>query len=259
VADQAAEGGDVSLGRIFSRAFGVMGHNPLVVFGIAFLFGALPKLLLLQLLNMTMPRPSGANYMGSVFVVGIVGGVVGLALSALVQGSLVKATLAEEEGSKASFAECVKIGLRHALPLIAVGLLTGAGVILGMLLLVVPGFILMLMWAVAAPVVVAENAGVIGALSRSRELTKGARWNILGLFLVLAVITLAISGLNQFILASFVRSLTQTSFFTISSISTIIIGMFTSAISATFQTSLFVDLRSWKGGHPTQTLDAIFA
>jgi hypothetical protein len=48
VADQAAEGGDVSLGRIFSRAFGVMGHNPLVVFGIAFLFGALPKLLLLQ-------------------------------------------------------------------------------------------------------------------------------------------------------------------------------------------------------------------
>jgi uncharacterized membrane protein len=259
VADQIADRGDVSLGRIFSRAFGVMGHNPLVIFGIAFLFGALPQMIVSGLLATAMPPAADADYMRGVFVVGIIGGIVGLALSALVQGAIAKATLAEDEGRKASFGECVTIGLRYALPLILVGLLTGLGVMLGMLLLVVPGIILMLMWAVAAPVVVAEKAGVIEAMSRSRTLTKGARWKIFGLFLVLLVIAIAISGLNQFALSSGLGSRTPAGFLASFSIVNIVISMITTAVWATFQTSLYVDLRNWKDGPQTQTLDAIFA
>jgi uncharacterized membrane protein len=258
VVDQIANQGDVSLGRIFSRAFGVMGHNPLVIFGIAFLFGALPQMIVSGILATAMPPAADADYMRGVFVVGIIGGIVGLALSALVQGAIAKATLAEDEGRKASFGECVTIGLRYALPLILVGLLTGLGVMLGMLLLVVPGIILMLMWAVAAPVVVAEKAGVTEAMSRSRELTKGARWKIFGLFLVLLVIAFAISGVNEFILGG-AASRTQTGLLASFSIVGLIIGMITTAVWATFQTSLYVELRNWKDGPQTQALDAIFA
>jgi uncharacterized membrane protein len=258
VADQATEGGDVSLGRIFSRAFGVMGHNPLVIFGIAFLFGALPQAIASALLATTMPSVADTGYMRAAVVIGLIGGVIGIALSALVQGAIAKATLAEDEGRKANFGECVTIGLRYALPLILIGILTGLGVMLGMLLLLVPGIILMLMWAVAAPVIVAEKAGVIEAMSRSRALTKGARWKIFGLFLVLVAIALLISLANNFILGGAARS-PQPSFVASFSIIAIIIGMITTAVWATFQTSLYVELRNWKDGPQTQTLDAIFA
>jgi uncharacterized membrane protein len=236
-----------------------MGHNPLVVFGIAFLLGALPQMIITGLLATTMPQPANANYMRAVFVVGGIGAIVGLALGALVQGALAKATLAEDEGRQASFGECVAIGLRHALPLILVGILTGLGVMLGMFLLIVPGIILMLMWAVAAPVIVAEKAGVIQAMSRSRELTKGARWKIFGLFLVLLALALLISGVNQFILGGTSRSGLQAGFLASLSIVGIIISMITTAVWATFQTSLYVELRNWKDGPQTLTLDAIFA
>ncbi len=44
MATSISEAGDrmVSIGRIFSRAFGTMGSNPVTVFGISFLFGAVP-------------------------------------------------------------------------------------------------------------------------------------------------------------------------------------------------------------------------
>jgi MFS family permease len=259
VADQTVDGRDVSLGRIFSRAFGVMGHNPLVIFGIAFLFGALPQMIVSALLATAMPPIGGAGYMTGVVTIGIIGGVVGIALSALVQGAIAKATLAEDEGRKAEFGECVAIGLRYALPLILMGILTGLGVMLGMFLLLVPGIILMLMWAVAAPVIVAEKAGVIEAMSRSRDLTKGARWKIVGLFLVLLAIALLISLVNQFVLGGAGRVGQQASFMAGFSIIGILIGMITTAVWATFQTSLYVELRNAKDGPQTLTLDAIFA
>ena len=39
-------GDSVSVGRVFSRGFGVIADNPATVIGIAFLFGALPSLVL---------------------------------------------------------------------------------------------------------------------------------------------------------------------------------------------------------------------
>src|SRR3546814_8344703 len=43
------------------------------------------------------------------------------------------------------------------------------------------------MWAVVAPALVEERTGVFGAFGRSRELTKGARWKVFGLELILLV------------------------------------------------------------------------
>src|SRR3546814_19979116 len=43
------------------------------------------------------------------------------------------------------------------------------------------------MWAVVAPALVEERTGVFGAFGRRRELTKGARWKVFGLELILLV------------------------------------------------------------------------
>lgn len=77
---------------------------------------------------------------------------------------------------------------RRALPKIApvaaVILLGGLAAAAGTLLLVVPGIVLWLMFWVAVPAAVVEG-GVVSALRRSHELTRGHKWTILGLAIVL--------------------------------------------------------------------------
>ena len=58
---------------------------------------------------------------------------------------------------------------------------------IGFALLVIPGIILLLMLWVYVPAIVIEKKGVGGAFGRSRELTKGRRWAILGLFIVVGI------------------------------------------------------------------------
>jgi uncharacterized membrane protein len=62
--------------------------------------------------------------------------------------------------------------------------------ILGLILLIVPGLILYTMWLVAVAACVVEQTGPWRSLRRSQELTKGHRWKIFGLFLVLLLLSL---------------------------------------------------------------------
>jgi hypothetical protein len=72
--------------------------------------------------------------------------------------------------------------------LILVGIVAGAGIVVGFLLLIVPGLILITVWSVAAPVVVLERPPGLGALGRSRELVRGSGWQVFGVILVLGVL-----------------------------------------------------------------------
>lgn len=70
-------------------------------------------------------------------------------------------------------------------PLIWVSLLVGAGVAAGLILLIIPGLILLTIWAVVQPVTVVESPGVFKSLSRSSELVRG---NGLRVFLFLLLL-----------------------------------------------------------------------
>jgi ABC-type multidrug transport system fused ATPase/permease subunit len=81
--------------------------------------------------------------------------------------------------------------LRAATPvlgqLILVGIVAGIGIVIGFILIIVPGLILITIWSVAAPVVVLEHPGVFAALGRSRELVRGNGWQVFGVILVLYI------------------------------------------------------------------------
>ena len=83
------------------------------------------------------------------------------------------------------------------LPILGVTLLTSLGLVLGYLLLLVPGIMLHCAWMVAVPALVAEPAGVTAALGRSRRLTAGHRWPIFGLALLYGVAVLLGVGLGS--------------------------------------------------------------
>lgn len=71
--------------------------------------------------------------------------------------------------------------------LILVGIVAGIGIAIGFVLIVVPGLILITIWSVAAPVVVLERPGGLGALGRSRELVRGNGWQVFGVIVVLVI------------------------------------------------------------------------
>ncbi|MGZ5791150.1 MAG: YciC family protein, partial [Croceibacterium sp.] len=259
------ESGDsVSVGRVFSRGFGVIASNPATVFGIAFLFGGLPSLVL----NLIQRRMT-AGTLDSYQMIGSVGlafasALVALVLQALVQGSLVRATLAYARGERATFGECIRSGLAVILPLIGLALLMGLGIGIGFVFFLVPGFMLLVMWSVASPAMVAERPGVFGALRRSRYLTKGARWKVFGvealILLAYYVFMLAFGAATLSVSGTDLSTAVTTTGLSLSwVILTVISSTIVNTVWSTVQTSLYVELRNWKEGLPEQTLEEIFA
>jgi hypothetical protein len=86
--------------------------------------------------------------------------------------------------------EMLKVGLRRIWMVLPVAVVAQAAVLLGLVVLVVPGLALVAGLWVAVPAAVAERwKGTSDALSRSWELTKGRRWNVLAV----ALVTLAVA------------------------------------------------------------------
>jgi hypothetical protein len=62
-------------------------------------------------------------------------------------------------------------------------------------LLIIPGIILGTIWYVIIPVTVVERPGIFAAFGRSAELTRGNRWRVFGISLVVGVIVWVINML----------------------------------------------------------------
>lgn len=253
---------DVSVGRVFQRAVDAVRINPVVIIGLGLLVGAIPSLLL-SILSVSLGLGVGATpasfsltrIFGFLFfyVVTVV------VVSSFVQAAITRATVSASEGRKASFGECLSAAVRVLLPLIAMAILAGLAMMVGVLFFIIPGIILFLMWSVASPAMVIERGGIIGSLSRSAELTKGSRWKILGMFLVLIIaywllsVVIGVVGLTEYRPAS-AAGLTIANL-----IGSIILGTAFNTAAGAMWPSLYVELRHAKEGTSIQSLEQVFA
>lgn len=76
-----------------------------------------------------------------------------------------------------------------------VSCISGMGIICGLALLIVPGVLLIVRWAIALPAMMAEDLSLLESLGRSRDLTQGNRWPIFGLQLLMWIPTALLIGL----------------------------------------------------------------
>ncbi len=151
-------------------------------------------------------------------VVSILGGIVGqhsvgllllvavvtFAVAILYQGMVVSLVHDVQDGRRDSSVGELFNSVGPVLgPLIGASILYGFAVGIGFFLLIVPGCILLTIWAVIAPVIVIEKRGVTASFGRSRELVKGFGWPVFGTVIVATLIT----AIASFILTGIAESI----------------------------------------------------
>lgn len=255
----------MSIGRVFQRAMAAISLNPVVILSLALLVGALPGIIInYGFVQLGVGAPRAALATGTIsplqfMSATLLSSVVMLVVSALVQGALTRATVSANEGKRATFGESLSAGFRVILPLIGLSILWALGVGLGFILLIVPGIILLMMWAVAVPALVVERQGVFAAFSRSVELTKGSRWKIFGLSLVLLVIYWLLSVIVGIVGLGMYSPQNPAGFTVANMIGSIIVGTIFNMLWGTIQPSLYAELRYSKEGDSMENLAEVFA
>src|SRR3954463_7547273 len=173
----------LDVGRVMQQTFAVIGRNFAVFALLAVCFAGIPSLLAgLARLGFVQEKASNAA-----FVMGIAVAFVQFMGTYVLQGALTHGTIADLNGRKASFTACLATGLRYALPLLGLGIVTVIALAFGFLLLIFPAVMLMCAWSVSVPALVTDRRGIFGSLGRSAQLTRGHRWPIFGLLLLFAV------------------------------------------------------------------------
>jgi hypothetical protein len=179
----------LSVSELLDRTFTFYRNHFVLFLGIAALPNLLPLVLSLALI---VARPSSLNFV-FLIVSTILTGFMYFVMAALSQGATIIAVSRIQLDQPASIGESFS-AIRHRLGgLVLLSLNVGIRVGLGCLLLLVPGIILGLMYALAVPVFVLEERGGSASLSRSSQLTKGHRGRIFLIYFLLIVLAVIIS------------------------------------------------------------------
>ncbi len=126
----------------------------------------------------------------------------GLATAVMVfveMGALTYGAIQHLAGRKVSVGALLGAGFRRLWPVFLVGVACWLLIMLGTILFVVPGVILFCAVVAAIPAVVAEGKGPIDAVRRSFALTKGRRFSIFVVSLVMGIVAWIASAIVGFL------------------------------------------------------------
>ena len=182
---------------------------------------------------------------------GLVTWILSIVLSPIVTGTITFGVIQQLRGRHASVGRCVSVGFSRLLPVLAVALLVGLVTGLGFVLLVIPGLWFACRLWVSIPVAVVERAGIMGALNRSDELTKGSRWRILGVLLLIVLVQIGFGIVIGIVIA-------VTDSLVVMSVAIAIIGTFGAAWTASAQAVSYYTLRSMKEMINVEEIASVF-
>ncbi|MGD8401199.1 MAG: hypothetical protein PVH64_09755 [Bacillota bacterium] len=183
-----------SFGETIGKAFNLYFNNFMILVLISLLC-QMPVVFMFQfagLLNLSQGlQPDWPAFLIKMALFGLTGLVVWAFLTAIVINLVAKKFL---EASSGSIAHQTASGLSLILPVAGLSILVGLFTWLWTMLFVIPGIIAWLSYSVASAVLVIERQTIRQSIRRSKFLTKGKRWGIFGLLIVMGII---ISLINQ--------------------------------------------------------------
>ncbi len=241
----------IDVGKVVSRSFEVIGRNVGPYLGVALLLGGLPALLVEYALPKAAETGDPLAMVLSPFFWGAI--LFSWLCGSVLQAALVRSSILDLGGRPADVGGSLSTALALLLPLIGLSLLTSIILMVGFILLIIPGIIFYVIFSVAVPVLVEERAGVIGSLERSVALTRGSRWQVLGVLAIFVLFYMAVSMVLG-VLGAIAGSESMAGQMIVSTLS----GIAVSLVLASFLASLYVELRTVKEGATTEGLAAIF-
>lgn len=169
---------NIDVGDVIGRAFAIYKDNFAIL-----LLAALLVFAVTALATVLLPG-----------VLSIIALVISVILATFYQGMVVELVRDVQDGRRDhTLGELFKSVSPVAAPLFIVAVLAGLGIGIGFILIIIPGLILMTIWAVVAPVVVLENPGVMKTFGRSRELVRDNGWRVFGVIVLVVLITIVFS------------------------------------------------------------------
>jgi uncharacterized membrane protein len=169
--------GEFRIGQVFSQSAIVLSRHFLLFFAVAVVAG-LPRVLL-----ETGGTDIGTEAIGKL----LIGVFLSIILNTLAQAVLVYGAFQDMRGRPVNLGDCLRVGLGRFFPIIGLAICMSIGLMIGFILLFIPGIILAVMWFVSTPACVVEQLGPLASMGRSSELTKGHRWKIFGMVILVVI------------------------------------------------------------------------
>lgn len=207
---------ELTIGEIISQTFALYSEKftqyliPFLIAGAitGILTMAISAIIIIPATSAPTARPEEIvawlpGYLAAVLALAIVTGVIGWIISQITQGISVKFTADTLEKGQANLQTSFNYTLTKLLSLLAVSIVTGILIVVGLIAFVVPGIILAIMFSVAVPTIMIENKGALESLSRSRLLVSHRWLKTFGLLILLYIIIGIVSVLVSVISTPF--------------------------------------------------------
>lgn len=175
----------LNVARVLRDGIGVFRRRGLALMAIALVLNSLPELLAGQLLIKL--QVTNGWYLFANATLGLTTGLVA-------EVAMIRVAMGQLAGERLSIGRSLLQSLRLWPAAFGIALLVRAALLLGLLFLIVPGLIVIVTCFVVLPYRIVNGPGVMDAIKGSTELSKGSRWAISGLVLVVWFGVLAAYG-----------------------------------------------------------------
>ncbi len=231
---------NMQTGLMLSRTFSVWGKN-IGPFSLLALVISIPNYLWERYVA-SDPDPG--------LVVGIAGAMLNWIVPMLVAATICHAVFQQLAGRPGGIGESIQVMLTRLPNVLGTSVVAALVTAAGYAALIIPGIIIGLMLFVAIPAAVVEKPGVLGALNRSAELTKGNRLAIFVLTILVGVLVMIPSVALALVFDADGIAFT---------VAVALLGALVSSFSAVLQTVVYHDLRAGREGLDVQELADVFA
>jgi hypothetical protein len=243
--DIAMEAGTFRLADVFSKTFAIYGRR-FVPFIVLTIIASMPNYVAILAIGIPTSPENAASFGWARAALTLLE----FATKSFVGGAVIYGVVQDLRGRTFSVGDSLRIALNRFLPLLGVTICAVLAIFLGTILLIVPGLILACMFFVATPACVAEQTSVFESLSRSRFLTKGYRWQVFGMFLLLIVMGMVIGAIAGLVAA--------TAGYIGVVIFTQALGVFLSSFNGVLVSVFYYELRVAKEGVDIEKIASVF-
>lgn len=241
------------IGRVFTQTFAVIGRNWAALAPISLCLAVVP-IVLIERAHVWLGNPSDpiARF-GQIL---LLDSVLCVAATAPFYAAVSLLTASDLERKPMDFGRLLVRTLAVSPVVIVTYVISVLAMTAGMLLLVIPGIIILLAWNVALPAAAVEGCGPFQALGRSTALTRGSRWAIFAVILVVGIP----GGIIGYLGAHFLKSAGPDGYHTWPMTEfKAALAFFTYPFGGVFTTAVYFELRRLREGALRGELAEVFA